>query len=169
VALGHHYIICYIGCHGDINGFGYEVTTNDIVVNESTNYSCWPGYTYVSGNLFRTCLPGMLVLSGRRPTCELTCPSTVRQKCVQCRGETDPGDVCTFQTSLTSTEGCLEALTLEHAVSVALDGETCYEYACKETIDGWSSINTSWTARYTCSRGNLRQLSYNTQSREILI
>ena len=129
------------------------MTANDLVVGDSANYSCWPDYTYVSGNLTRTCLP-ILVLSGRHPTCELTCPSEISQKCKQCRGETDSADVCTFQTSQTTDEVCLEAMANELVVSVALYQGFCYKYECQEIIDGVSSSTKDWTARPTCSRGN---------------
>ena len=108
--------------------------TNDIGVGEIANYSCWPGYTHVSGDLTRTCLT-TLVLSGRRPTCELTCTSIVRQKCIQCKGETGSGGSCPSVQSQANVDGCLGQLPFGLSSSVAVVGGNCYEYDCKESID----------------------------------
>jgi len=130
------------------------VTTNDIVVGESANYSCWPGYTHVAGNLIRTCL-NTLVLSGQRPTCKIVCSSIVLQQCLQCKG-TSSTFFC--PTTLAIGNGpCLGELPHALDTSVALVGGTCYVYGCKQNLDydAFSDEIENWAARYTCSRGNV--------------
>ena len=138
-----------------MNGFGYVVTTNGVNVGDSANYSCWPGYTHVTGDLNRTCLT-TLVWSGRRPTCEPTCTSIERQQCLKCEGETDSNKICSFTKSTISVEGCIEAMPYVLGVSAAVRGDACYHYECDETVDDVSSSTAEWTARYTCVIGNLR-------------
>jgi len=141
-----------------MNGFGNMVATSGLNVGDSANYSCWPGYTHVTGNLNRTCLSS-LVWSGRRPTCELTCTSKEHQKCIKCEGETDSNKVCAFQKQTTTSQGCLGALRPDLGVlSVYMEGSECYKYQCEETIDGVA--DSKWTARYTCAKGNLQSILY---------
>jgi len=110
----------------------------------------------VSGNLTRTCLP-TLVLSGRRPTCELTCTSIVRQKCIQCKGEQGSDASCPAVQSPEDRDVCLGQLSHDLSSSVAVIEGNCYEYDCKETIEGVSHTDwpDDWTARYTCSKGSV--------------
>ena len=134
--------------------------TNDIVgVGESANYSCWPGYTHVSGNLTRTCLP-TLVLSGRRPTCEQTCTSITRQICQQCLGEWGGFATCPAIISLPHVDDCLGQLSHDLSSSVAWINGICYEYECKETVSGLSYWSGDWTARYTCSKGSVQEVVF---------
>ena len=140
---------CNKGCYLERDGFGFLVTTN----GASANYSCWPGYTFVKGNLTRTCL-ATLIWSGRRPTCTLNCTSLITQKCLQCEGESDMHSVCHFDRTSTVDGACI--VKLDSATpSVAIVGSNCYEYNCNYVIKGVSSIAADYTARYTCSRGNL--------------
>lgn len=160
------YYLKYVkGCYEDRNRFGYTVTEGGIVVGDSANYSCWPGYTHVAGNLNRTCLP-TLVLSGRRPTCELAnCTSIVRQKCLQCKARTN--GVCSSQSQSTSSLGCLGALQTKLGVSVAMVDSYCYKYECTDIFDFNSPVETDgsyWTARYTCARGILISFHSNITS-----
>jgi len=142
-----------------MNGFGYMVITNGGSVGAVASYSCWPGYTYLIGNASRTCL-SLLVWSGRRPTCEMTCPSKVTQKCVGCKGLTDE-TYCLFYRTSTVATACLDKL-VSATPSVAMFGSQCYEYKCKNTgtFVGVSDNNMDWTARYTCSRGSPRYKSF---------
>jgi len=136
------------------------VTTNDLAVGDSANYSCWPGYTHITGDLNRTCL-STLVWSGRLPTCKLTCTSKILQQCLQCEGEDDQQDVCAFKTQQTNSQECLELLRPELNVSSVYfktDGSTCYKYVCEKIFDDWSDKINDWTARYTCSKGSLTHL-----------
>jgi len=149
--------VCFTACYGDVSGFGYTVTTNDIAIGESANYTCWPGYIHVAGNLNRTCLD-TLVLSGRRPTCNIKCTSIVLQQCLQCKGETSGSSSCPPSLA-TVDESCLGQLPYELNSSVALVGGNCYLYECKQRLDDdvVSGSIEDWTARYTCSRGNVNK------------
>ena len=144
---------CYKGCYPERNGFGFLVTTNGIGVSGIANYSCWPGYTYVNGNMTRTCL-STLLWSGRRPNCILNCTSLITQKCIQCQGEIDENSVCSFDKTSTVASACFDKLD-SATPSVAIVGTHCYEYTCKHSIKGVSSTATDWTARYTCTRGTV--------------
>ena len=139
------------------------MTTNGLAVGDSANYSCWPGYTHVTGDLNRTCLSS-LVWSGRPPTCELTCTSKVHQRCLRCKGEDDQDDVCAFKEQTTDSQGCLGALRPELNVSsVYFDDSdsTCHKYVCDKIFKGvldTSSSDNDWIARYTCSKGSVIHL-----------
>ena len=136
------------------------MTTNDIAVGESANYSCWPGYTHVAGNLIRTCLP-TLVLSGQRPTCQINCTSMVLQQCLQCRGKTYGTASCPT-TLATVTGSCLGQLPYALNSSVALVGGNCYLFECSQLLEYYAVSGSidDWTARYTCSRGNVKMTSF---------
>ena len=147
--------MCCIGCYEEMNGFGYVVTTNGVNVGDSANYSCWPGYTHVTGDLNRTCLT-TLVWSGRRPTCKPTCTSIGRQKCIKCESETELHKVCSFSSPNVSAEHCMDAIPHVLGISAAVTDDICYHYECDETFDDVSSSTADWTARYTCNRGTMR-------------
>jgi len=147
-------------CYEETNRFGYMVTTDGLNFGDSANYSCWPGYTHVTGDFNRTCLSS-LVWSGRRPTCELNCTSKERQQCIKCKGEKDSSKVCAFEPIKISSQECHGALRPDLGVLSVYKGDSdCFKYECEETIDGVADSTTEWTSRYSCAKGNLHSISY---------
>jgi len=71
-------------CAPELDGYGYSVTNTGVAVGSSANYTCWPGYDYVSGNTNRECMSS-LVWSGRRPTCKRACTTVYPLYCQNCR------------------------------------------------------------------------------------
>jgi len=142
-----------------MNGFGILVTTNGESVGDSADYSCWPGYSYIKGNLNRTCMP-MLIWSGRRPACQLQCPSTlvVAQKCKQCEGETSSDSECSPKDKSANINACPGKLNKDRVVSIAKVGNECEEYECRESIAGWTGSTGDWMATETCAKGSVSSL-----------
>jgi len=138
-------------CLPEINTFGYDVflstnnqtqnfTTYPIIEEISgsrTTYSCWPGYTHVSGDLQRDCLSS-LVWGGQRPTCVPVCDAAYLQSCKYCRAVVSDQPHCSIinQTNNMSNDTCHNQQALFPEYSFYYDGLDCLFSNCRFDIKG---------------------------------
>jgi len=114
-------------------------------------YSCWPGYTHVSGDLRRECLSS-LIWGGRRPTCVPVCDAAYPQSCKNCKAVVSDRPHCSIlnQTHTTS-DACRVQHTLSPSFSVYYDGSVCLTSNCQFDIDGTSSQDV-FSLTFSCTR-----------------
>ena len=78
-------------------------------------------------------------------------------KCKQCKGETDSDRYCSPATAKDNVklEPCINKLAAQKVLSIAkVEGE-CYEYECKESIEGWTEKFGDWTFHKSCAEGSV--------------
>jgi len=119
--------------------------------NESrTTYSCWPGYTHVSGDLQRDCLPS-LIWESRRPACVPVCDVAYPQSCKTCRASVFNKPNCSIvNQTYTTSDSCRNQQTLSPYNSVYYNGSVCLTYDCQVDISG-SIAQDVFSLKFSCS------------------
>jgi len=148
-------------CFSEDHGYGLSVmsTSNylqsasilDTSSGSRTTYSCWPGYTHVSGDLQRDCLPS-LIWEGQRPTCIPVCDAVYSQSCKYCKAVVSDRPHCSIvnRTHITS-DACRKQHTLSPSYSVYYDGSVCLTSNCQFDIDGTTSQDV-FSLTFSCTR-----------------
>jgi len=144
--------------------FGYDVilSTNNQTQNLTTypiygdisgsltTYSCWPGYTHVSGDLQRDCLSS-LVWGGRRPTCLPLCEVTYHQTCKYCKADLSDQPHCSIiNQTLMTNDTCRHQQTLTPEYSFYFDGLYCLSSNCQFDIRG-TIRDDEFVSSFSCS------------------
>jgi len=119
-------------------------------VGSIATYSCRPGYTYVSGNLQRKCLPS-LIWSGRRPTCVPVCEVAYPQTCKNCNALASNKPHCTIVYQTHTTSDFCRNLTYSSPYSVNYNGSACLFSDCHFVMDG-SIAQGVFLSTTSCSR-----------------
>ena len=149
-------VILCLDCLKENDGYGFTVMSTATSIGgsgswgSSTTYSCWPGYTHVSGDLQRNCLSS-LIWEGRRPMCVPECDVTYPQSCKTCIAAVSFKPHCSIvnQTYITR-EVCRNQHALSPSYSVYFDGSVCLTSNCQFDIDG-TSAQEVFSLTFSCS------------------